>query len=191
MNNNQSMTKPELIEFITALSKCCGSDKKKSWYGGLVEDIEAAFTPEPAEIIEDAKSLWQNGKKLEAVKLMCQYGYRLKDAKAYCEENFEKIVGENKELSDEEALKDKFKYAIMWMGSDLVGKVQRCVEITQQYTNSKLEDFVIDFLNWLTRDDSPYAIMYGRDDERFATIDEDLTSKQVYEIYLDSLKQQS
>lgn len=101
---------------------------------------------------------------------------------------------ELKELSIDEELHDKFRTAISGKCfSDIAAgrAVEDCIRVAQQHTNSKLKEFVINFLNWITNEDSPYAILYGNQAERFATNDEDLTSKQVYEKYLDSLKQQS
>ena len=45
---------------------------------------------------------------------------------------------------------------------------------------------IIDFVDWLTRGDSLYGILYGCKPERFCTENEDLTIEQVYEEYLKS-----
>lgn len=45
---------------------------------------------------------------------------------------------------------------------------------------------IIDFANWLSDDDSPYAILYGKDPIRFATNDKDLTSEEVVSDYFTS-----
>ena len=42
---------------------------------------------------------------------------------------------------------------------------------------------IIDFVEWLTREDSPYAITYGGEPERLSTLDEDFTIEEVYETY--------
>ena len=60
--------------------------------------------------------------------------------------------------------------------------VDKCVKIAQQHA----KETVINILNWLTKEDSPYAILYGNQAERFVTNDEDLTSEQLYQKYLKS-----
>lgn len=47
-------------------------------------------------------------------------------------------------------------------------------------------DRMIELLQWLTRGDSPFAILYGEAPERFAAIDTDLTSEQVVDAFLSS-----
>lgn len=47
--------------------------------------------PNKDDIIKEAKRLWKIPNKLEAVKLIFKLGYSLKDAKAYCEDNFDKV----------------------------------------------------------------------------------------------------
>ena len=54
--------------------------------------------------------------------------------------------------------------------------VQQALEMERQQT--------IDFVEWLTRYDSPYAIMWGNEPERFCTENKDFTIEQVYEEYL-------
>lgn len=42
---------------------------------------------------------------------------------------------------------------------------------------------MIGFVNWLTKEDSPYAVMYGNQSKRFATDNEDFTIKQLLQIW--------
>lgn len=57
----------------------------------------------------------------------------------------------------------------------------------EEDTIKMMEDYAkevaIDILNWVTSEEAPYAILYGNQPERFATVDEDYTSEQVFEIY--------
>lgn len=46
------------------------------------------------QIIEEAKSLWRIPNKLEAVKLIMKLRYELKEAKRYCENNFDRKVSD-------------------------------------------------------------------------------------------------
>ena len=43
--------------------------------------------------------------------------------------------------------------------------------------------FTIDFLDWLTNEKSKYAIMYGDQDKRFSTFENDYTSKELLQLY--------
>lgn len=45
------------------------------------------------------------------------------------------------------------------------------------------DDYAIELLEWLTNEKSKFAILYGNQKERFATIEEDYTSKQLLEIF--------
>lgn len=51
------------------------------------------------------------------------------------------------------------------------------------------KDLIIAFIEWLTRKNSPYAIMYG-DEKRFCTNNEELTIEEVYSIYLKEKEEQ-
>ena len=46
----------------------------------------------------------------------------------------------------------------------------------------------IDILNWVTREESEYSIMYGDQPERFSTFKKDYTSEELFNLYLDSKK---
>ena len=46
-----------------------------------------------------------------------------------------------------------------------------------------MKDQLIKFADWLTRKDSPYAILYG-ESERFAAIDDEYTTEEVVDEYL-------
>lgn len=50
--------------------------------------------PNKDDIIKEAKRLWNIPNKVEAVKLVMKLGYSLKDAKAYCEDNFDRKVSD-------------------------------------------------------------------------------------------------
>jgi hypothetical protein len=43
--------------------------------------------------------------------------------------------------------------------------------------------FTIDFLDWLTNEKSKYAIMYGDQDKRFSTFENDYTPKELLQLY--------
>ena len=43
--------------------------------------------------------------------------------------------------------------------------------------------FTIDFLEWLTNEKSKYAIMYGNQDKRFSTFENDYTPKELLQLY--------
>lgn len=118
---------------------------------------------EDENMLEKAKKLWQNGNHIEAVKLMCQSGYGLKEAKNYCDENFgllpnlakstenlSKIKNKDEwldEVRGKEGLEEKFKTELNstkhWNSVndfDVDAAAKQCSKITQQYTNSKLEE---------------------------------------------------
>jgi hypothetical protein len=59
----------------------------------------------------------------------------------------------------------------------IIGAMQ---EYAREYTLSLIE--------WLTRKDSPYAIVYG-DEKRFVTREKDYTIEEVYEMYKQEQKQ--
>ena len=42
---------------------------------------------------------------------------------------------------------------------------------------------IIQFLEWLTKEDSKYAIMYGNQKERFADNNKEYTIEEILEIY--------
>lgn len=46
------------------------------------------------------------------------------------------------------------------------------------------ENIAIEFAEWLTDEKSPYAVMYGGTPERWATDNEDFTTKQLFDIFL-------
>ena len=52
-----------------------------------------------------------------------------------------------------------------------------------QETHPFTEKDIIDFAEWLTKEDSPYSIMYGGIPFRFATNDDELTIEQLMEIW--------
>lgn len=45
------------------------------------------------------------------------------------------------------------------------------------------DEYAIELLEWLSNEKSKFAILYGNQEERFATIEEDYTSKQLLEIF--------
>lgn len=47
----------------------------------------------------------------------------------------------------------------------------------------------IGFTNWLTRIDSPYAVMYGGFPERWADEKKDYTTEELFELYIKTLEQ--
>lgn len=55
---------------------------------------------------------------------------------------------------------------------DHTGKVLKIIDL-----------FTIDFLDWLTNEKSKYAIMYGDQDKRFSTFENDYTPKELLQLY--------
>lgn len=45
------------------------------------------------------------------------------------------------------------------------------------------DDYAIDLLEWLTNEKSKFSIMYGNQEKRFSTIEEDYTAKELLEIF--------
>ena len=45
------------------------------------------------------------------------------------------------------------------------------------------DDYAIEFVEWITNEKSKYAIMYGNQQKRFATVRKDYTTKQLLEIF--------
>lgn len=62
----------------------------------------------------------------------------------------------------------------------------KCTMLSE-YELNKLEqiadDYAIELLEWLTNEKSKFVILYGNQKERFATIEEDYTSKELLEIF--------
>jgi hypothetical protein len=46
------------------------------------------------------------------------------------------------------------------------------------------EQIAIEFAEWLTREDSPYAVLYGGSPERWGGESEDFTTKQLFQEFL-------
>ena len=46
------------------------------------------------------------------------------------------------------------------------------------------EQIAIEFAEWITREDSPYAVLYGGSPERWGGESEDFTTKQLFEEFL-------
>lgn len=63
------------------------------------------------------------------------------------------------------------------------------VRIAEKAMDIHAKEVAIDILNWVTNEKSPYAILYGNQLERFATKDEDFTSEQLFEKYIQSKNQ--
>lgn len=55
--------------------------------------------------------------------------------------------------------------------------------VAEKYADNRAKEFV----NWLTHEKSPYAVMYDDGDIRFATNDDNLTIQQVFEKYKEFL----
>jgi hypothetical protein len=45
------------------------------------------------------------------------------------------------------------------------------------------DKFAIGFAEWITSEKSKYSILYGNQEKRFATFEEDYTTKELLEIY--------
>lgn len=84
---------------------------------------------------------------------------------------------ENKQTGVE-YLMEQLEPAITLQSKYIKEYFDKAMEMEKQQT--------IDFVDWLTKEDSPYSIMYGGEPERLSTLDEDFTIEQVYEEYLKS-----
>lgn len=57
--------------------------------------------------------------------------------------------------------------------------------LENQINNNKqiTDDFIIGFVNWLTNENSKYAIMYGNQEKRFADFENEYTIEELLKIY--------
>lgn len=70
----------------------------------------------------------------------------------------------------------------------------KCTDLTCSMTGSTdtyatksaeiTEQIAIEFAEWLTREDSPYAVLYGGSPERWGGESEDFTTKQLFQEFL-------
>jgi hypothetical protein len=74
-------------------------------------------------------------------------------------------------------------FDVSWITDDELSRICNAAELYAEVRTKR-------FIKWLTKEDSPYAILYNDGDIRFATIDEDLTINQLYEKYKQSLNNQ-
>ena len=86
-------------------------------------------------------------------------------------------------MTKEEILKDRVIYFQSSEESEVVFAVEK--EDALQAMDEYARQEVVAALNWITRKDSPFAILYGGE-IRFITNDEDLTIEQLYKLYLKS-----
>jgi hypothetical protein len=52
-----------------------------------------------------------------------------------------------------------------------------------KWQQDKQDEFAIGFAKWITSEKSKYSILYGNQEKRFATFEEDYTAKELLEIY--------
>ena len=83
----------------------------------------------------------------------------------------------------ENTLRNMFYYALPNNGSQVgINSTTRRMEEAQR-CEKVAEEFAIGFADWLTNEKSEYSVMYGNQEKRFATFNEDFTIKELLEIY--------
>jgi hypothetical protein len=85
------------------------------------------------------------------------------------------------DMSFKEMIKNMFD--VSWMSQHELITICAAAEM---YADGR----AIHFVNWVTQEKSPYAVMYDDGEIRFATTDEDLTINQVFEKYKEWRKSQ-
>jgi hypothetical protein len=86
------------------------------------------------------------------------------------------------DMSFSEMLKNMFD--VSWMSQNEFITICAAAEM---YADGRAKHFV----NWVTQEKSPYAVMYDDGEIRFATNDNDLTINQVFDKYKEWLKSQA
>lgn len=56
---------------------------------------------------------------------------------------------------------------------------------------SEITSHVMKFIEWFTGEESPVAILYGKQKERFATTDRDYTIEELYQRWFNSVKNET
>ncbi len=89
----------------------------------------------------------------------------------------------NKQLESDMSFSEMIKglFDVSWMSEHEFITICAAAEM---YADGRAKHFV----NWVTQENSPFAVMYGDDEIRFATNDEDMTIKEVFDKYKDYLK---
>ncbi len=72
-------------------------------------------------------------------------------------------------------LKEKFKKLVF----NISISNEKLIEKSEQIA----DDYAIELLEWLTNEKSKFSIMYGNQEKRFSTIEEDYTKKELLEIF--------
>ena len=81
--------------------------------------------------------------------------------------------------------------AVEWLASRIINigldyPIIKSVELFKQakeMQNQQQDEFTIGFVKWFTNEKSEYSIMYGNQEKRFATFEEDYTIQELLEIY--------
>jgi hypothetical protein len=60
-----------------------------------------------------------------------------------------------------------------------IDEKNNCINLCEKIA----DDFAIGFAEWITSEKSKYSILYGNQEKRFATFEEDYTPKELLEIY--------
>jgi hypothetical protein len=95
-------------------------------------------------------------------------------------EQIEKIITKNVKLSFKE---------LELSGSDhpMITKKYSSELIGQNVSAQEITDHVFQFIDWFTGKDSPVAILYGDQKERFASIEKDYTIEELYNFWYDNV----
>lgn len=72
-------------------------------------------------------------------------------------------------------LKEKFETKAIQFPYEANAYAENCEKIA--------DDYVIEVLEWLTKEESKFSIMYGNQEKRFSTIEEDYTAKELLQIF--------
>lgn len=92
-----------------------------------------------------------------------------------------------KSAEDVRIAADKWFSATEWIDADKNSFADGAKWMQEQYAHQQpvqgySREDIIALLDWLTKEDSPYAVCYGSE-TRFATNQDDLTTEQVFEVW--------
>lgn len=85
-----------------------------------------------------------------------------------------------------EILRDNINFAPQVNGLVIHGAIEKIQELIAQQSRER----AIAVLNWVTRKESMYAVMYGDQDERFADEEREYTPDEIYDLFLIDLAKQ-
>ena len=77
---------------------------------------------------------------------------------------------------------EKFKNHNDYVKGYLLHKINAHKQ-AREMEKQQQDEFAIGFADWLTNEKSEYSVMYGNQEKRFATFNEDFTIKELLEIY--------